>query len=246
MSRSLAAVSCDNYGAVHSFLNGVFSVLCTQKLRKELKLPPEVPPGPRPIIRAESGPISAVVFFFLPPTYLKRAVCLLPRTRPPPATSGWGSGSACSPQAYCAGGTSQAPATQTGQLELDLGRDRKFFWQQAPRRGWGEAACPLEGWVLAAQCCQLYPPSRIGRTLGSNNALRPQCHLPLSFVGEELGATRTHPCFDCLWAEQGVRLNFLLGVLLKRLNLRESPGSPVVSRTRRSHSGRAFDPWSGN
>lgn len=64
MSRSLAAVSCDNYGAVHSFLNGVFSVLCKQKLRKELKLPPEVPPGPRPIIRAESGPISAVVFFF--------------------------------------------------------------------------------------------------------------------------------------------------------------------------------------
>lgn len=64
MSRSLAAVSCDNYGAVHSFLNGVFSVLCKQKLRKELKLPPEVPPGPSPIIRAESGPISAVVFFF--------------------------------------------------------------------------------------------------------------------------------------------------------------------------------------
>ena len=64
MSRSLAAVSCDDYGSVHSFLNGVFSVLRTQKLRKELKLPPEVPPGPRPIVRTESGPISAVVFFF--------------------------------------------------------------------------------------------------------------------------------------------------------------------------------------
>ena len=46
--------------------------------------------------------------------------------------------------------------------------------------------------------------------------------------------------------EQGVRLNFLLGVLLKRLNLWESLGSPVANRTRRSHSGRAFDPWPGN
>ena len=77
MSRSLAAVSCDDYGSVHSFLNGVFSVLRTQKLRKELKLPPEVPPGPRPIVRTESGPISAVVFFFFfrPLTSGEQFVC---------------------------------------------------------------------------------------------------------------------------------------------------------------------------
>lgn len=71
-------------------------------------------------------------------------------------------------------------------------------------------------------------------------------HSPLGEKSPGLGATRTHPCFNRLWAEQGVRLNFLPSLLLKRLNLWESPGSPVVNRTRSSHSGRAFDPWSGN
>lgn len=46
-------------------------------------MPREAPRGPRPTGRAESGPISAVVFFFFSqPTYLRRAVFLFLRTRP--------------------------------------------------------------------------------------------------------------------------------------------------------------------
>ena len=239
MSWSLAAVSCDNYGAVHSFLNGVFSVLCTYKLREELKLPPEVPSGPRPIVRAESGPISAVVFFSS--AHLPQESSLSPSKGPPTPSNVWvGFGLSQQPPGSLPGWDRPGSCHPRRELDLDLGRDRKLFWQQAPGRGWGEATCPLEG-----NRTQL---GEAGGPWAPTTLCAPSVtsHSPLGEKSPGLGATRTHPCCNRLWVEQGVRLNFLLGVLLKRLNLWESLGSPVVNRTRRSHSGRAFNPWSGN
>lgn len=146
---------------------------------------------------------SQQLCFFLPPTYLRRAVCLLPRTRPPPAVSGWGLGSASSPQAHCLGGTGRGPATQDGELDLDLGRDRKLFWQQAPGRGWGEATCPLEG----NHRTQL---GEAGGPWAPTTLCAPSVtsHSPLGEKSPGLGATRTHPCFNRLWARGPFKFPF--------------------------------------
>ena len=179
MSWSLAAVSCDNYGAVHSFLNGVFSVLCTYKLREELKLPPEVPSGPRPIVRAESGPISAVVFFSS--AHLPQESSLSPSKGPPTPSNVWVGFGLCQ----------QPPGSLPGWDRPGSCHPRRGTWPWSwkgpeallaagTREGLGGSDLSLGR--------QPYPTWRSGRTLGSNNALRPQCHLPLSFRGEEPGA----------------------------------------------------------
>lgn len=242
MSRSLAAVSCDNYGAVHSFLLSVFSILCTQKVREELKLPPEVPPGPRPIIRAESGPISA--FFFLPPTYLRRANSLSPSKDPPTPSNVWVGFALCLQPPGLLGGDLPLQSN----LNLTLEETGSSSGSRHQGGAGGKRPDPWKAGSWQPSAANYTHLREAGGPWAPTTLCAPSVtsHSPLWEKSLGLEATRTHPCFDCLWAEQGVRLNFLLGVLLKGLNLRESPGSPVVSRTRRSHSRHAFDPWSGN
>ena len=182
---------------------------------------------------------SQQLCFFLPPTYLRRAVCLLPRTRPPPAGLGGVWALPAAPRLTAWVGPAGVLPPKMGNLTLTLEGTVSSSGSRHQGGAGGKRPVPWKATTV--------PNLEKREDPGLQQRSAPPVSPPTLLWGRRArGWGRPGPIPVSTACEQGVRLNFLLGVLLKRLNLWESLGSPVANRTRRSHSGRAFDPWPGN
>lgn len=168
--------------ALYTHFCSVSSVLCTQKVREELKSTPEVPQDQG---QSSEQNLGQSQHFFSSAHLSQESKQFVSFQGPAHPSNVWvGSASACSPQAYCSGW--DLPPRQSNPWTWPWKRPSSSgSWHQG---GAGGSDLTLGRLGPGSPVLPTIPTFEKWRTLGSNNALRPQCHFPLSFVGEEPGA----------------------------------------------------------